>query len=88
MIQKGLKVRAIYILRKDFNLALKSLKFQKGLNTHPTFSSIYVILMQIPRHPKICHLTFLSFTNRNISRSQVTMDNLEETIGLVVHYLT
>ena len=33
--------------------------------------------MHISGHPKICHLTFLSFTNENISRCQITMYNLD-----------
>ena len=47
-------------------------------NTHPTFSGVNIILMHMPRHSKICHLTFLSFANENISRRQITMYNLEK----------
>ena len=38
-----------------------------------------IILLNIPRHPKICHLTVLSFTNKYISGRQVTMDYLKES---------
>ena len=48
------------------------------LNTYPTFSGINIILVHIPGHPKICHLTLLSFANKNISCRQVTMYNLEK----------
>ena len=53
-------------------------QFNTMSNTHPTFSGVNVILIQIPRHPKICHLTLFSFTNKNISRCQITMYNLEK----------
>ena len=48
--------------------------------TYPTFFGVNIILMHIPRHSKICHLTLLSFTNKNVSRRQVTMDNLQEML--------
>ena len=47
--------------------------------THLTLSGIGIILLNIPRHPQICHFTFLSFTNKNISGRQVTMDYLKES---------
>ena len=54
--------------------------------THPTFLFVNVISIYIPRHPKICHLTLLSFTNQNISCCQVTMDDLAyETIHTKVN---
>ena len=46
--------------------------------THATGFAVDVFLMHIPCHSKICHLTFLSFTNQNISCGQVTMDNLRD----------
>ena len=45
-------------------------------NSHPTSFGVNIILVNIPRHPEICHLTFLPFTNKNISGRQVTMDYL------------
>ena len=48
-------------------------------NSHPTLFGVDIILLNIPRHPKICHLTFLSFANKNISGRQVTMDYLKES---------
>ena len=50
----------------------------KTHDTHPTLFGINIILLNIPRHPKICHLTLLSFTNKNIPRRQVTMNYLKE----------
>ena len=47
-------------------------------NSHPTLFVVDIILLHIPRHPKICHLTLLSFTNKNVSGRQVTMDYLKE----------
>ena len=46
-------------------------------NPHPTLFGVNIILLNIPRHPKICHLTLLSFTNKNIPSRQVTMDYLK-----------
>ena len=43
--------------------------------------------MNIPRHPKICHFTLLSFTNKNISGRQVTMDYLKEFEVTCVIYI-
>ena len=58
--------------------------------THATGFVVDVFQMYIPCHSKICHLTFLSFTNQNIScchlfgeiskDCQVTMDNLQDII--------
>ena len=47
-------------------------------NSHSTLFGVDIILLNIPRHPKVCHLTFLSFANKNISGCQVTMDYLKE----------
>ena len=47
--------------------------------SHPTLFGVDIILLNIPRHPKICYLTFLSFTNKNTSGRQVTMDYLKES---------
>ena len=47
--------------------------------SHPTLFGVNIILLNIPRHPKICHLTFLSLTNEDISGRQVTMDYLKES---------
>jgi len=49
------------------------------MNSHPTLFGVDIILLNIPRHPKICHFTFLSFTDKNISGRQVTMDYLKES---------
>jgi len=49
------------------------------MNSHPTLFGVDIILLNIPRHPKICHFTFLSLTNKNISGRQVTMDYLKES---------
>ena len=48
-------------------------------NSYSTLLGVDIILLNIPRHPKICHLTFLSFTNKNISGRQVSMDYLKES---------
>lgn len=50
--------------------------------SHPTFFSINIISLNIPRHPKVCYLTLLSFTNENISGRQVTVDYLKEKLYL------
>ena len=49
-----------------------------GLFTYSTLFGVDIILLNISRHPKICHLTFLSFPNKNISGRQVTMDYLKQ----------
>ena len=56
---------------------------RSGLCTHSTLFGVNIILLNIPRHPKICHLTFLFFTNKNISGRQVTMDYLRQMSFLV-----
>jgi len=48
-------------------------------NSHPTLFGADIILLNIRRHPKICHLTFLSFTDKDISGRQVAMDYLKES---------
>lgn len=50
--------------------------------SHPSFFSVNIISLNIPRHPKICYLTPLSFTNENISGRQVTVDYLKENLHL------
>ena len=45
-------------------------------NSDPTFLCVNFILVYIPRHSKICHLTVFSFTYKDISCCQVAMDNL------------
>ena len=49
-----------------------------SLFTHSTMFGVDIIVLNIPRHPKICHLTFLSITYKNISGRQVTMDYLKQ----------
>ena len=55
-----------------------SCPIRSGSFTHSTLFGVNIILLKIPRHPKICHLAFLSFTNKNISGRRVTMDYLKE----------
>ena len=38
------------------------------VNTNPALPGVNIILMHVPRHPKICHLTLLPFTNKNVPR--------------------
>ena len=52
------------------------------ITSHPSSFSVNIILLNIPRHPKICYLTLLSFTNENISSCQVTVDYLKEKLYL------
>ena len=68
-----------------FYQSIDSGKFKNSqFYTHPTCFGVNFILLHIPCHSKICHLTFLSFTNENISCRQVTMDYLQEKIRLVI----
>ena len=43
---------------------------------YPTFFRINIIPLHISCHSKICNLTRLSFTNKNIPRRQITMNDL------------
>ena len=43
---------------------------------YPTFFRINIIPLHISCHSKICNLARLSFTNKNIPRRQITMNDL------------
>ena len=58
------------------NVSLVIMKQWKRNNFYLVCSNIYVLFLDISGHSKVGNLTYFFFANQDISRSQVTMDNL------------